>query len=139
MSFACRTVLGTNTTSAYNGQSVVHFNSGGVSATVNFLSDGSVTSTGSGGGNFASDWFLPHVAGVGSFYWLRWILLSGNAWSTTPGASGIWIPMTITLSWTLTVVGIQDHLNSTLFEIAGDSGGSSIVCSGSISAEANGL
>lgn len=47
--------------------------------------------------------------------------------------------MTITLSWTLTVVGIQDHLNSTLFEIAGDSGGSSIVCSGSISAEANGL
>jgi len=138
MSFACRTVRGVNTTSAYNGQSVTHSNTGGVSSTVGFINDGSVISTGAGGANFASDWFLLHATGVGSFYWLRWTLLSGSVWSATPGASGIWIPMTSNLFWTLTVVGVQDHFNDTLFEIAGDSGGAGIVCSGHITAEADG-
>lgn len=128
-------------TSSYNG-GIVSYNTpaGGSSASLSFNTDGSITSTGTttgSGPNLGhSKWFIPLSAGIGSSYWIRATLSSGNAW--TSGTMGSWIQLSSIRTWTTNAAGGSVKSNVTLFEIASDAGGSNIVATGSITTTADG-
>lgn len=107
-------------------------------ATVTFNTDGTVSGTigGTGSNGATGDrWYQPTESGIGSGYWIRATLSSGLSPNNGNPGVGTWLALSSGRTWGYTsgggTLGTRD--GTLLFEIASDSGGSTVVCSGSFS------
>lgn len=78
------------------------------------------------------NWFSPTTAGIGSSYWIRF-LVSGSPLDF--GTTGVWISLSPSFqSWSYNVnqigLGFQSRSGTWTVQIASDSGGSNIVTTG---------
>lgn len=106
--------------------------------TVSFNANGSITTSFTAGAvgpdSVGGDaWFAPPAAGVGAQYWLNAVLASGSG--PTIGAMGAWTQMSSAQIYTYnsgTGGAASVRLGTIDFKVASDSGGATVVCSGSI-------
>lgn len=95
-------------------------------STVTFESDGDATGT-SYSGN--ASWYSPTTAGIGSSHWVRTTKTGGVGSAVIDPADGAWNSLTAGVTWT--VSGGAVSYEGTV-EVATDSGGSSIVGTGTL-------
>jgi len=105
-------------------------NPGGTAyAEYSFGTDGSIVGASSQSGSFSvGNWTTPTTAGIGSSYWIRATQTSSSGPSTEYGASrGVWLQLNSqrTFGVSKTANGLSARVYT--FEIASDSGGSTIV------------
>ena len=105
-------------------------NSGGTAyAEYTFSTDGTIVGGSSQSGSFSvGNWTTPTTAGIGSSYWIRVTQTSSSGPSTEYGASrGAWLQLSSsrTFGVSKTANGLSARVYT--FEIASDSGGSTIV------------
>lgn len=106
--------------------------------TVNFNADGSITTSSSIGSTGSDDvdgdtWFAPPASGVGAQYWLNAVLASGS--TPTSGTMGAWTQLSSAQSYNYnsgTGGAVSSRAGTIDFKVASDSGGTNVVCSGSI-------
>ena len=107
-------------------------------ATVTFQTDGSIQ--GSGTGTVAIDtittsgagdtWYSPTTVGIGSSYWVRATKTAGTNPST--GTLGSWLQLNAARAWSNSMSTGGSKTSTLTIEIASDSSGTTIVCSGSV-------
>lgn len=99
------------------------------SVAASWASDGSIQQNVHGVSTPAGDWFRPNAAGIGSSYWIRATLVSGDV--PTSGTMGAWLALSAVRAWGLSVTnGIKT--SQLLIEIAADAGGAAVVTSGTL-------
>ena len=109
---------------------------GSVSCTMSVGSDGYIGFSGVAAGDLGGQlWGTPQTAGVGVGYWVRVTLTSGT-FSSSAGSG--WLQLSTTRHWTRNrpTSGIGTTSCTCTVEIATDSGGASIVTSGSFTLRA---
>lgn len=106
------------------------------SASLTVGSDGSFSVGGTGSivsNTIGSDaWYYPNLAGVGSSYWVRATLSSGSTPST--GTMGSWQQLSSGRTWSNSSGGgaFGSRTSTILFEVSTSSGGTPVVCSGTV-------
>lgn len=119
--------------SNYNGLNGSRINSlATATCIVTFVTDGSVTITGTGtGGSPTSDWYLPHTAGAGNSYWIKLVSVTGDALF-----SGLTVGAVTALSsnqtCTLRTTSTQVKSTSLVLSIYSDAGGTTQVATGTV-------
>lgn len=135
MSFACRpNYLNSEVVQPLPGGLVssLTLSPANANATLNFNSDGTVSSSHNGSGlDVSHNWHLNPAGGVGTNFWVRATVSAGT--TPTSGTVDSWLQLSSNRSWAnADAVANGLSVTSTLtIEIATDSGGSNIVTSGS--------
>lgn len=118
------------------------FGASASSCTATLNTEGSIDgswSGDSGSDTISSDnWYYPNLAGVGASYWVRATLSAGSTPSSGSG-TGTWLQLNATRSWTYnsgTGGAVSSRSGTLLLEVSTSSGGTPVVCSGSISFDA---
>lgn len=94
--------------------------------TVTVNTDGTITYTASSTGSGSTSWGAPTTSGIGSLYWVRFTLTSGDALSSN-GAS-TWTQLSTGRSFARQASLSGDSFSSTVtIELATDSGGANVV------------
>lgn len=114
---------------------------GTCSTTVGFDTNGDIY--GSGTGTVATDtvtgdnWYTPNTTSIGSGYWIRATLSSGSVPSS--GTMNTWLQLSSARQWNNSSGGgaFGSRSSTVLFEISSSSGGSPVVCSGTVSITAD--
>jgi hypothetical protein len=101
------------------------FDPGNASAGIVFQSDGTITYNASDASLAGSaNWFLPTTVAIGAGFWIRRTITAGSL-STDPGAG--WLALSTGRNYVRNRTSIGTNTCSLYFEIATDSGGSTIV------------
>lgn len=105
---------------------------GSGSSSIIFQSDGHIDATGTHQPTTLTedDWYLPNTTGIGSSYWIRTTLTSGDAPNIDSGLN-TWLALSTARSWGYS--SGNSRSGTFLAEIASDSGGTNIVGSGTFS------
>lgn len=112
-------------------------NGAAVSATVNFLNDGTLSFVSTGGSNSAQPgWFTPPTTSVGSQYWINFSITSG-VFSATPGTAGTWISLSATATFRNTAAAGSTRVGQASFSIASDAAGANVVGTGTVNCSTN--
>jgi hypothetical protein len=99
---------------------------------LNFFPDGTLQGFRNGNVSlWTRNWFAPTQAGIGSGYWVRAALVSGN----TPSGDALntWLALTGVRGWTLTAPAggaVQSRACTLQIQIASDAAGANVVTSG---------
>lgn len=110
-------------------------------ATAGFDNDGNLYIGGTGtvvADTISADhWYFPNAAGVGPLHWIRATLSSGS--TPTSGTMNTWTSLTSAQQWTNNSGGgsAGNRTSTILFEISTSSGGSPVVCSGTVTITAS--
>jgi hypothetical protein len=94
-------------------------------ATVDFNSDGTGTSTAAISGTNSWSWYSPTTTNIGSSFWIRATLVSGT--TPTSGTMNTWISLSTGPNWSNTLSGTGFRVSEIQFDIATDSAGTNIV------------
>ena len=101
---------------------------------LNFYTDGTLQGFRNGNVSlWTVNWFAPTQADIGSSYWVRAVLVSGN---TPSGTLNTWLALNAVRGWTLTAPAggpVQVRSCTLQIQIASDAAGANIVTAGSAS------
>lgn len=105
---------------------------GPASASITFITDGSITFTGNS--SPASDlWYKPATNNIGASYWIKCVLTTGTQWTGIANDTILQLNTNRSLSWSINGIG---GYNATVnVFIYSDSNGTNLVAKGSITAE----
>lgn len=106
------------------------------SGTINFFSDGRITSSVSApdSSSVLSNWFQPTTPGIGNSYWIKFTLSSGSAWDAGLVSGAINdLSVTRLLKWSVASGGLK--VASVAVVIYSDAGGANQVASGTLSVD----
>jgi hypothetical protein len=109
---------------------------GGASSAIRFNTNGSMDwiSNGTGTVDIPTGWFFPVATGIGSSYWVRATVTAGTFSS---GTVDTWLALSSARSWSVIRNAPPGSKSCTAtYEIASDSGGTTIVSSASITVTA---
>lgn len=123
--------------------SAFRFGASAASVTASLNTDGSLSASGSGDTVNVSQvngdsWYAPPTTGIGSSFYVRATLSSGSAPSSGSG-TGTWLALSSARSWTYnsgTGGAVSSRSGTLLIEVSPSATGTPVVCSGSISFDA---
>lgn len=115
---------------AING---AYFQSGGYSSgAVRFNADGTVSAKDYSGTYVAAgSWYAPTTGGIGSAYWVKVVLRSGNP-AFSSGTVGSWLSLASAVSWVNSVSGTNAKDTIADYYLSTNSSGTAIVATGVI-------
>lgn len=143
MTFAARTLfsgIGSPGVGGYAGaEAVGHIHAGGITVSLSFNTDGTVTVASSPPGlttesvKLPSSWFFPTTGGIGTTHWVRATHVSGYTVGAGSAAVGSWLQLNVTRTWNMHVNTFGfEKAGTYTFEIATDSGGVTVIATGNI-------
>lgn len=110
-------------------------NGSGVTASIRFNTDGSITYTTSGGaGTGPAAWFNPPAGTPGNGYWIRCVVGSG---ALTVNQAPTFTQLSANRTFSITVAGVAAASATGTFQISSDAGGVTIVSNGTFSISCN--
>ena len=92
-------------------------------ASIGFNANGTMVY--SGVGNGLPNWYTPTTSGIGANYWIAAVLVGGT--NPVSGAMGIWLPLTVSRTWSNSGSPSFARSSSIQFAIATDAGGTQVV------------
>lgn len=134
MSFACRppSTGAQNVPPLWSGDwHAIGTSPGSATASLTLGTDGTINNGSNDSSGGPAYWYTPTTVGIGSNYWVRMTLNSGDAFTT--GTVGSYLQLSSSRAWTLQEAVIGTKTNSCTIQIATDSGGANVVASGTIS------